>query len=181
MLYGCEARSLTLREEPRLRVFKNRILRLISEPKRDENGEWRKLHNEELHCLYLSPNILRVIRSRRLRWAGHIVRMEEGRNARRPSDEGHVLPVIVSNEVPFLQMRSVGSHSTSGREKEGIKERIGSDRRNRMNPVDPSFSLQRKSEESTKHYLTQMLLLTGRKKFTYAYEGSLSPHTSMLH
>ena len=50
-------------------------------PKRDENGEWRRLHNEELHSLYLSPNIVRVIKSRRLRWAGHIARMEEGRKA----------------------------------------------------------------------------------------------------
>ena len=48
---------------------------------RDENGEWRRLHNEELHSLYRSPNILRVIKSRRLRWAGHIVRIEEGRSA----------------------------------------------------------------------------------------------------
>ena len=50
-------------------------------PKRDENGEWRKLHNEELHSFYRSPNIDRVIKSRRLRWAGHVVRMEEGRSA----------------------------------------------------------------------------------------------------
>ena len=73
--------SLTLREECRLRVFENRILRRIFGPKRDENGEWRKLHNEELHSLYRSPNILRVIKSRRLRWAGHVARMEEGRSA----------------------------------------------------------------------------------------------------
>ena len=50
-------------------------------PKRDENGEWRWLHNEELHSLYLSPNIVRVIKSRRIRWAGHVARMEEGRSA----------------------------------------------------------------------------------------------------
>ena len=50
-------------------------------PKADENGEWRRLHNEELHSLYRSPNILRVIKSRRLRWAGHVARLEEGRNA----------------------------------------------------------------------------------------------------
>ena len=50
-------------------------------PKRDENGEWRRLHNKELHSLYRSPNIVRVIKSRRLRWAGHVARMEEGRSA----------------------------------------------------------------------------------------------------
>ena len=54
---------------------------LIFGPKRDENGEWRRLHNEKLHSLYRSPNIFRVIKSRRLRWAGHIVRMEGGRSA----------------------------------------------------------------------------------------------------
>ena len=63
-----------------LRVFKNRILRSIVGPKRDENGEWRRLHNEELHCLYCSPNIVRVIKSRRLRWTGHVARMDEGRS-----------------------------------------------------------------------------------------------------
>ena len=81
MLYGCEAWSLTLKEECRLRVFENRILRRIFRPKRDENGEWRMLHNEELHSLYRSPNIIRVFKSRRLRWAGHVARMEEGRSA----------------------------------------------------------------------------------------------------
>ena len=81
VLYGCETWSLTLREEKRLRVFENRILRRIFRPKRDENGEWRRLHNEELHSLYRSPNIVRVIKSRRLRWAGHVARMEEGRSA----------------------------------------------------------------------------------------------------
>ena len=59
----------------------NRILRRTFGPKRDENGEWRRLHNEELHSLYRSPNIIRVIKSRRLRWAGHVARMEEGRSA----------------------------------------------------------------------------------------------------
>ena len=81
VLYGCETWSLTLREESRLRVFENRILRRIFGPKRDENGEWRRLHNEELRSLYRSPNIVRVIKSRRLRWAGHVTRMEEGRSA----------------------------------------------------------------------------------------------------
>ena len=81
VLYGCETWFLTLREECRLRVFENRILRRIFGPKWDENGEWRRLHNEELHSLYCSPNIVRVIKSRRLRWAGHVARMEEGRSA----------------------------------------------------------------------------------------------------
>ena len=77
VLYGCE----TLREECRLRLFENKILRRIFGPKRDENGDWRRPHNEELHSLYRSPNIVRVIKSRRLRWAGHETRMEEGRSA----------------------------------------------------------------------------------------------------
>ena len=65
----------------RLRVFKNSILRRIFGPKRDENGEWRRFHNEELHSLCRSPNIVRVIKSIRLRWAEHVARMEEGRSA----------------------------------------------------------------------------------------------------
>ena len=79
VLYGCETWSLRLRDESRL--FENRILRQIFGPKRDENGDWRRLHNEELHILYRSPNIVRAIKSRRLRRAGHVARMEEGRNA----------------------------------------------------------------------------------------------------
>ena len=81
MLYGCETWSLTLREKYRLRVFENRILSRIFGPMRDENGEWRRLHNEELHSLYRSPNLVRVIKSRRMRGAGHVARMEEGRSA----------------------------------------------------------------------------------------------------
>jgi hypothetical protein len=68
-----------LREECRLRVFENNVLRRIFGPKRDEvTGEWRRLHNEELHALYSSPNIIRVMKSRRLRWAGHVARMGRG-------------------------------------------------------------------------------------------------------
>ena len=74
---GIHSRSLTLREEFRLRVFENRNLRRIFGPKMDENGEWRRFHNEELHSLYRSPNIVRVIKSRILRWTGHVARMEE--------------------------------------------------------------------------------------------------------
>jgi hypothetical protein len=82
VLYGCEILSLTLREEHRLRVFESRVLRRIFRPKRDEvTGGWRKLHNEELHVLYSSPSIVRVIKTRRMRWAGHVVRMGEVRSA----------------------------------------------------------------------------------------------------
>jgi hypothetical protein len=68
VLYGCETWSLTLREEHRLRVFENRVLRRVFGPKRDEvTGEWRKLHNRELRDLYSSPSIIRIIKSRRMR------------------------------------------------------------------------------------------------------------------
>jgi hypothetical protein len=79
VLYGCETWSLTLREEHRLRAFENRVLRKIFGPKREEDGSWRKLHNDKLHNLYSAPNIVRVIKSRRMRWAGHVASMGEGR------------------------------------------------------------------------------------------------------
>jgi len=66
-----------LREEHRLRVFENRVLRRIFGPKREEDGSWRKLHNDELHSPYCSPHIVRVIKSRSIRWAGHVARMEK--------------------------------------------------------------------------------------------------------
>jgi hypothetical protein len=73
VLYGCETWSLTLREEHRLSVFENRVLRRIFGSKRTEvMVKWRKLHNEELHDVSSSPSIIRIIESRRMRWAGHV-------------------------------------------------------------------------------------------------------------
>jgi hypothetical protein len=72
-----------LREEHRLRVFENRVLMRIFGPKREEDGSWIKLHNDELHSLYSSPNIVRVIKLRRVRWAGHVARMGKGRGVYR--------------------------------------------------------------------------------------------------
>jgi hypothetical protein len=85
--YGCETWSLTLREEHRLRVFENRVLRRIFGRKRDEvTGDLRKLHNEEIHNFYSSPNIIRMIKSRMLRWARHVARMGE---------KGHACRILV--------------------------------------------------------------------------------------
>jgi hypothetical protein len=84
VLYGCEVWSLTPREERRLRVFENRVLRKVFGPKRDEaTREWRKLHNKELNDLYSLPNIVQVVKSRRMRWAGHVARMGEDRGVHR--------------------------------------------------------------------------------------------------
>ena len=80
VLYGCETWSLALREESKMRVFENMVLRRIFGPRRDEvMGEWRRLHSEELNDLYCSPNVVRVIKSRRMRWAGHVARMGKER------------------------------------------------------------------------------------------------------
>jgi hypothetical protein len=82
VLYGCEIWSLAVREEHRLRVFENRVLRRIFGPQRNEvTGDGRKLHNEKLQNLYSSPNIIRIIKSRRMIWSGHVARMGEKRNA----------------------------------------------------------------------------------------------------
>ena len=83
VLYGCETWSLKLREERKLRVFENMVLRRIFGLRRDEvTGEWRRLHND-LNDLYSSPNIVRVIKSRRTRWTGHVARMGEERGVYR--------------------------------------------------------------------------------------------------
>jgi hypothetical protein len=84
ILYGCETWSLTLREQHRLRVFENKVLRRIFRPKRDQvTGQWRKLHNEEIRDLYSSPSVIRIIKSRRIKWVGHVARMREKRNVYR--------------------------------------------------------------------------------------------------
>jgi hypothetical protein len=83
VLYGCKTWSLTLGEEHRLGVFENKVLRKIFGPKREEDGLRRKLHNDEIHSLYSSLNIVRVIKSRRMRWAGHVACMGVGTNVYR--------------------------------------------------------------------------------------------------
>jgi len=84
VLYGCETWSLTLREERRLRVYENRVLRRVFGPKTDEvTGEWRKLHNKELRDHYSLPNNVRFVKSRRMRLVGHVARMGEGRGVHR--------------------------------------------------------------------------------------------------
>jgi hypothetical protein len=84
VLYGCETWSLTLREKHRLKVFENSVLRRIFGPMRDEvTGDWWKLHNEELHNLYSSLDIVRQLKSRRMRWAGHAACLGEERKCKR--------------------------------------------------------------------------------------------------
>jgi hypothetical protein len=84
VLYGCETLSQILKEEHRLRVFENRVLRRIFGPKRDEATRgWRKLQNEEIHSLHYAPRMIRMIKSRRMRWAGHVARMGAKRSAYR--------------------------------------------------------------------------------------------------
>jgi hypothetical protein len=82
VLYGCKTWSLTLRKEHGLRVFENRVLRRILELKRDKvTGGWRKQYNKEIHYLYSSPYIIRMIKSRRMRWEGHVAQMGENSKA----------------------------------------------------------------------------------------------------
>jgi hypothetical protein len=101
VLYGCETWYLTLREEHRLRVFENRVQRRLFGPNRDEvTGEWRKLQNEELHNLYSSPDIIRQVKSRRMRWAGHVARMGEERKVYR------VLAEKLKGKGPLGRMES---------------------------------------------------------------------------
>jgi hypothetical protein len=84
VLYGCEILSMTLREKYRLRMFENMVQRRMFGPKRNEmTGGWRKLHNEELHNLYSSPSIIRMMKSRSMRWTWNVARMGEKRNAYR--------------------------------------------------------------------------------------------------
>jgi hypothetical protein len=81
VLYGCETWSLTLKEDHRLRVFENRVLRTIFWPKMNERiQEWRRLHNEELYDLYSSPNIIQVVKPRRMRLTGHVAHVGDRRN-----------------------------------------------------------------------------------------------------
>jgi hypothetical protein len=108
VLFGCESWSLTLREGHRQRVFENRILRRRFGPKRDEvTGEWRKLHSEELHNLYSSPDIIRQVKSRRMRWAGHAARMERREKCTRfwwesPKERDHWEDQGVGGKMVFL-------------------------------------------------------------------------------
>jgi hypothetical protein len=82
VLYGCETWSAMLREERSLRMFEKRVMRRITGRKREEVvGDWRRLHNDELPNLYASPNIIRAIKLRRMRWVGHVAYMGEMRNA----------------------------------------------------------------------------------------------------
>ena len=91
VLYGCEAWFLILREECRLRVFENKILRKKCEPKRQESWKWKRQHNDELSSFYGSSSKVRVIKHRRLGWAGHVARVEEDRSALSKSTEKKLL------------------------------------------------------------------------------------------
>jgi hypothetical protein len=115
--------GLTLREEHKLRVFENRVQTRIFGPKRDGvTGGWRKLHNEELHDLYSSPSIIRIMKSRRMRWAGHVARMGEKRNVygllvRKPEGKrplgraGHGCLVNVDGSQSDVDWICVAQHS----------------------------------------------------------------------
>ncbi|KAJ4439393.1 hypothetical protein ANN_07515 [Periplaneta americana] len=122
VLYGCETWTLTMREKQTLRVCENKVLRKISEAKRDEvTGEWRELRNTELHALYSSPDIIRNIKSRRLRWAGHVARMGESRNAyrveyqgvRNPPKRNTILGLVNKLETTGSLVTEKGKHRSS--------------------------------------------------------------------
>jgi hypothetical protein len=104
-----------LREEHRLRVYENRVLRRTFGPEREEDGSWRKLHNDAIHSLYSSPNIIRVIKSRRMRWAGHVTRMGEGRGIYRvlvggPEDKRPLgRPRLRWDDNIKMDLREIGS------------------------------------------------------------------------
>jgi hypothetical protein len=133
VLYGCETWLLTLREERRLRVFENRVLRRVFGHERDEaTGEWRKIHNEEQNNLYSLPNIVRVVKSRRMRWAGHVARMgrreactgcwwgseRERRHWGDPDEDGRIilrwifikLKGVVGTGCSWIRIRTGGGH-----------------------------------------------------------------------
>jgi hypothetical protein len=126
VLYECETWSLILRKERRLRVFESRVLRRIFGPKRNEvTGEWRNLHHEGIHDLYYSPNIVRVIKSRRMRWAGHVTRMgiwweslKERDPRGDPGVEGRIilrwifrkLDVVVRTGLSWFRIETGGGH-----------------------------------------------------------------------
>jgi hypothetical protein len=102
VLYGCETWSLTLGEEYRLRVFENRVLRRIFGPKKERKTSWRKLHNDELYGLYSSPNIVRVIKSRRMMWTGHVASMGEVFTG--PKAKDHWEDLGVDGRVPLNEV-----------------------------------------------------------------------------
>jgi hypothetical protein len=114
VLYGCGTWSLTLREEHKLRVFEKKLLRKIFEPKMDVvTGGWRKLCNKELHNLYSSPSIIRMIKPRRMRWAGYVARTVEKKNAYRilvGNPEGKTILKCILREIGW----DSGDWMTSG-------------------------------------------------------------------
>jgi hypothetical protein len=118
MLYGRETCSPTSSGEHRLRIFENGVLRRIFGSKREEDGSWRKLHNDELDSLYFSPNIIRAIKSRRMRWAVHVVRMDEKRGiyrvlVGRPEGENHWEDLGVGGRITLRW--TLGRQGSTGR------------------------------------------------------------------
>jgi hypothetical protein len=113
VLYVCQTWSPTIREEHRLRVFENRVMRRIFGPKLDEVvGGWRKLHNEELHKSYSSPSIIRMIKSRRMRWAENVALREEARRSLVRKPEGKIpqgKPKRKWQDIIKIDFREMGS------------------------------------------------------------------------